>query len=484
MMLVLLTMIIYYVPAAFFKRERVRRSIQQGALLTASMVFYYFAGSIPGCILFATTVIVSWGLGILLGSQRLRQNPRLSRFLLLCAVLLCLSPLLIIKTVSFFALLRERIGASIIVPLGVSFYTLQIVAYLCDCWSGKTKPERNLFRYALFTAYFPQIVQGPIPRHKELAAQFGRYHCFEPEEFVGGFQRILWGCFLKLMIADKAAPVVNLVFGQSEQYGGGYVLIAAVLYSIQLYTDFYSCVSICRGVSELFGIRLRDNFRQPYLAVSIQDFWRRWHISLSTWLRDYVYIPLGGSRKGVFRTYINLMLVFLVSGFWHGNGYHFIFWGLLNGAYQAAGKLFSPVTGKLVEKLRIRKESFSWKLLMRIKTFALATTAWLFFRADNLRIACRMIKNLFSFHTPWLFFGKSAFTYGLDVYEWATLLASLLVLVVMGELRERRLPVRSVFNRQSLPVRWFAYLLVICAIWVFGAYGVGYNAAEYIYGGF
>ena len=387
-MLVLLTLLVYYPASAFWKREELRRGIQRGALLAASLVFYYFAGSIPGCLLFAATVAVSWGLGLLLASPRLRARPRVGRVLFLLSALLCLSPLLIIKTVSFLAPLRERMGASLIVPVGVSFYSLQLVAYLSDCRSGKTAPERSLFRYALFASYFPQIVQGPIPRHRELAVQFSQYHSFEPEEVVSGFQRILWGLFLKLMIADRAAPVVN-----------------------QLYTDFYSCVSICRGVSELFGIRLGENFRQPYLAQSMQDFWRRWHISLSTWLRDYVYIPLGGSRKGQLRTYVNLMLVFLVSGFWHGNGYHFLFWGLLHGVFRAAGRFFSPLTKKAVKALRIRTTSFGWKLLMRTKTFLLAAAAWIFFRADNLRVACRMIRGLFSFHTPWLFIGRSALTW-------------------------------------------------------------------------
>lgn len=482
LILVLLTLAAYYLPALVLKRERSRGAVQRAVLLCASLAFYYLAGTLRGCCLFAATVIVSWALGLLLDAAKGRRG--LSRLLFVCSLLLCLAPLLLIKTTPLFAPLNRLLEGSLIVPLGVSFYTLQIVAYLCDCRSGRTEPERSLFRYALFVSYFPQIVQGPIPRHKALAAEFARYHSFEPEEFVSGFQRVLWGCFLKLMIADKAALAVDRIYGAPAQYGGGYVLIAMVLYCVQLYTDFYSCVSICRGVSELFGVRLQENFRQPFLARSIREYWQRWHISLSTWLRDYVYIPLGGSRKGTLRTCVNLLLVFLVSGLWHGSGYQFLFWGLLHGVYLVLARLSAPLTKKLTEKLRIRTESFGWGLLMRVKSFALVAFAYHFFRADGLRTALRMLRSLFSSFTPWLFFGSAAFSYGLDVYDWVALLASVLVLIAAGVCRERRVPVRAAFNRQHLILRWFVYLLVICVIWVFGTYGFGYNAADYIYGGF
>ena len=476
------------------------------ALLAGSVVFYALAGR--AYLPFLTiTVVTIYGAARLLGRSLEKQKAyvaahkteltkealgaykkgegrRRTAIFLVC-LLINLGLLGALKYTGFLlSAFRAPWEVHWVLPLGISFYTFQSVGYLIDVKRGKYAPEGNLLRYALFASFFPQIVQGPIPRHKALAAEFGKYHSFEPEEFVSGFQRILWGCFLKLMIADKAAPVVDTVFGDPSQYGGGYVLIAAVLYSIQLYTDFYSCVSICRGVAELFGIHLADNFQQPYLAVSVKDFWRRWHMSLSTWLRDYVYIPLGGSRKGPVRTYVNLILVFLVSGLWHGSKFHFLFWGLLHGLYQAAGRLFSPLTKKLTEKLRIRTDTFSWSLLMRIKTFGLVTLAWVFFRAPGLRSALHMLRSLFSEFTPWLFFGSLKFSYGLNMYDWAALLVSLLVLILVGECRERRLPLRAAFNRQGLVLRWAVYLLVICVIWILGSYGEGYNAAEYIYGGF
>lgn len=481
----LLTMLLYYLPAGCLRGERLRAGLQQGVLLLASLAFCLYAGGLPALILFCATVALGYGLGR--GMTALHRRARggfRARLLFAGALLLTLSPLLLVKGCSWFAGLRALLGKSLIVPVGLSFYSLQIAAYLTDCYTGRIEAERSFPRWALFVSFFPQLVQGPIPRWAQLGPQLRVWHKFSPERCVSGFQRILWGCFLKLMIADKAAAAVDPIFAAPAQYTGWYVVLAAVLYSLQLYADFSACVSICRGAAELFGIRLEENFRQPYLATSIQDFWRRWHISLSSWLRDYLYVPLGGSRKGALRRDLNLLLVFLVSGLWHGNGWTFVVWGLLHALFQLAGRHLKPLTDRLCVRLRIDRSRFGWVLLGRVRTFALAAAAWVVFRAASLGDALRLFQNLFADWNPWLLFGAERFSYGLSVHEWFLLLGSIGILIAVSECRERRVPLRRIFDRQWLPIRWLVYLAAICALWVFGSYGSGFNAADFIYGGF
>lgn len=218
---------------------------------------------------------------------------------------------------------------------------------------------------------------------------------------------ILWGFFLKFMIADKSAVIANEVFDIPEKYTGCYVLVAGILYSFELYTDFLACTNISRGAASLFGINLPNNFRQPYLAVSIKDFWRRWHISLSSWLRDYVYIPLGGSKKGQITKYINLVITFTASGIWHGAGYQFIFWGIIHAAYQIAGSLTSNIREKIYDILKLREQSFMRITLQHIGTFFWVMLAWIIFRANSLTIGIKMLKSLFTVHNPWIFLQKT-----------------------------------------------------------------------------
>ena len=199
---------------------------------------------------------------------------------------------------------------SVVIAIGVSFYSLQLISYLVDIYRDDIEPQKNIFKFFLFISFFPQIIQGPIPRYSQLSHQLIEGHLFDEEKFCRGFYLIIWGFFLKWMIADKAKIIVDTVFNQQPAYSGAYVWVAGILYSIQLYADFRGCTTISRGVSLLFGIELVDNFNHPYLASSVKDFWRRWHMSLSIWLRDYIYIPLGGNRKGNIRKYVNILITF------------------------------------------------------------------------------------------------------------------------------------------------------------------------------
>jgi len=240
--------------------------------------------------------------------------------------------------------------ASILVPLGISFYTLQLCGYCIDIYRQKYPAATNFFKYASFSTFFPLMLQGPISRYDQLGEQL--FQKAPKKEFyqnlTSGAQLMLWGFFKKLVLADRAAIAVNLVFQTPEEYSGITVAVAALCYTLQIYADFSGCVDICRGAARIFGIHVIKNFQQPYFATSIQDFWRRWHIALSSWLRDYVYFPLGGNRKGTLRKYVNLFIVFMVSGLWHGVGFNFLVWGALQAVFQIAGALLLPLVKNAV----------------------------------------------------------------------------------------------------------------------------------------
>lgn len=475
---VILLLLLYYVV-----KPRYRYLV----LLAGSAVFYYFlCKSRVICLAFGLMIAGSYLAGRILGEIRGRiKQQGLVRSVFLFMVFVCLMPLLLSKVGNLFLSCIGRESLNLwMLPIGLSFFSLQMVAYLADIYMGKIEPERNFLRYALFLSFFPQIIQGPIPRYEMLSKELFEEHRFSEEKFMGGIQLIIWGFFLKMMIADKAAVVVNTVFDSYYAYAGATLWVAAVLYSIQLYTDFLACVTLSRGVSLLFGIRLEDNFARPYFAASIKDFWRRWHISLSRWLRDYVYIPLGGSRKGKWHKYGNLLITFVISGIWHGSQLQFLAWGVLHAVYQIVGEHTVGLQKKVISALRMEWDRGLGAVIRRVGTFGFVTVAWILFRADSLKAGLVYIRNMFCVFNPWILFDNSLFKLGLSQKEWEILLPSIGILLVVSILQERKTDIRQRFDKQCIPVRWAVYLAAICGIWVFGTYGFGFDATDFIYGGF
>lgn len=368
---------------------------------------------------------------------------------------------------------------SIIVPLGISFYTLQAVSYCWDVYRGTISAEKNFFKLFLYLIFFPTIMQGPISRYAQLGDQLWTPHDFDYDRMKSGLQLMVWGFFKKMVIADRAALLVNSVFAADAKMEGFPVLLGVICYSIQIYTDFSGCVDICRGVSEVLGIDLIQNFQRPYFATSIKDFWRRWHISLSSWLKDYVYIPLGGNKLGAVRKYVNVLLVFAVSGIWHGEGINFFIWGLLHGLYQVLDGLTAKFRTKALDLLSVDAGMFSFKLGQRIMTFVLVSFAWIFFRAPTFADACSVIKRLFVWN-PWTWTDGSYLKYGLDAKDLDVLIVSIAILIGVSCLQERG-KVREMLARQMLWFRWSIYLLGIGATLIFGIYGPGYAASQFIY---
>ncbi|MBR2991490.1 MAG: MBOAT family protein [Solobacterium sp.] len=418
-------------------------------LLAGSMVFYALNVPAAALLVFLVQIALAFGCGKVLEGNRHRAA------LAVCIIVSAL-PLILVKLPH---------GQSWIVPLGLSFYTLQMIAYLVDVYRGKIRAADNPFRFALFMSWFPQIIQGPLPRYELLNEQLQEGHARQEEDVQRGIALIIWGLFLKLMIADKAAPLVNEVFDHYTQYSGVYYWTALILYSAQLYTDFLSCVRLSQGISLLFGIRLGENFRRPYASRSVKEFWQRWHISLGAWLRDYIYIPLGGSRRGRMRKYVSILTVFLISGFWHGSGLNFLCWGLLH----AFCEILEDVLG---EK----------RLSSAFLTYCAVLLGWLIFRAPGLRAGLSMLKGMFLDVHPAVLFDGSLLRLGIDGYDAVVLCFSLLMLYLAGRLYGDD-PLEAILN---LPVWKKDILLIgmIALIMVFGTYGYGFNAAGFIYGGF
>lgn len=370
----------------------------------------------------------------------------------------------------------------ILLPVGISFYTFQALSYTIDVYRRDTPVEKNFLRYALFVSYFPQLVAGPIERSTNLLRQLRETIPFNFERAKNGILLMLWGLFQKVIIADRAALLVDEVFNNYTNYSGFQIVVAALLFAVQIYCDFGGYSNIAIGSAQVIGINLMQNFRQPYFAISVKDFWRRWHISLSTWFRDYLYIPLGGSRKGKMRTYINTLIVFLVSGLWHGASWNYVIWGGLHGSVQVLGDITEKGRNWLTAKLRINKDCFSYRLFQRILTFIIVDFAWIFFRARGTAEAFAIIKQMFSVFNPEVLFVQGGlYTLGLDQPNFILLLICIFVLFIVDIAHEKQIGLRGKLEQQNLAFRWMVYLAAIFVVILFGAYGSGYDAAQFIY---
>ena len=375
---------------------------------------------------------------------------------------------------------------SLLLPVGISFYTFQAIGYIVDVYRGEIEPQKNFAKYALFVSFFPQLVAGPIERSGNLLKQIEdikNKKYFEPKNIEEGFIVALFGYVLKMIIADRAAVYVDTVYDPENfaMYTGIKALLAIVLFSVQIYCDFAGYTYIAIGSAKMLGIELRENFHMPYMAVSVKDFWDRWHISLSTWFRDYLYFPLGGSRKGKIRKYINIFIVFLLSGLWHGAGYHFIVWGCIHGLFRVVGELTEKIRFKLYEKAKIKTDVTSFRIGRRLITFLLVTIAWVFFRANSVNQAGLMIKNAFSVWNPWVLTDGSLMEMGVDALDWNVLIVFLAGLLVVDILREKSIDIKKWIMTQNVLFRWIVYYIIVIAIIIWGVYGQGYNANAFIY---
>lgn len=497
-------------------------------LIFGYLFFYLFSGTLL-IYLLGTTLLVhcigiwlAWlkseektAVSAVAGSEKKavkKSYQKQCRRVLLLGVVILLGVLAYLKYYNFFA--RNMNGAldslnipfvlegkSLLMPIGISFYTLQAIGYMADVYWGKIKAETSLERTALFLAFFPQIMEGPIARYSDVADTLFAEKPLEAKNLQSGYIRIIWGLFKKSVIADRLALAVTAVFEHYTAYSGVMIALSAVAYTVQLYMEFSGCMDIVNGSAELFGIRLPENFRRPFCARNAAEFWRRWHITLGVWFKTYIFYPVsmsgavkkwnqyGRKNLGKYVTMLGtsaaaLLPVWLCNGLWHGPRWSYIFYGLYYFTLILLGIAVQPVRDKVLAACRIDENSRIWRRVQITKTWVIIFTGELFFRANGLRAGVRMFRSMFQdFDIRQLWDGTLP-PWGIKTSDIAIVAAGCLAAAVIGMLQEKGVCIRESLSRRRTPVRWFAYYALLLAVVIFAAYGDGYEPAALIYAGF
>ncbi len=431
-------------------------------LLFASY-FFYFCQKPVYVIFLALSTLITWVTGNLLYQT---DSVHKKNGITAIGILLNLSFLIYFKYAGFLlSLFGSEKQLNLLLPIGISFYTFQSLTYIIDCYRKETMPERNFLKYALFVSFFPNLLSGPIERSKNLIKQFEEVHTFDAVRAKEGLTLMLWGYFLKMVIASRLAILTDLVYDNYTGYTGVPLIIGTLSYTFQIYCDFAGYSGIAIGAAKIMGFQIMRNFRQPYLSLGVADFWRRWHISLSSWFRDYLYIPLGGNRRSRLRKYGNIMVVFLASGIWHGANITFVLWGALNGLYQIIGDLLKPFRKRLYELTGICRQPSLLRFLQTLFTFLLISLTWVFFRAPSIVDASGILYQIFTTTQPINFIDGTVFTLGLGTANFLFVLAALLLLLIADFLCEHKnCDISGLLTRTPLLLRWGIYYLLIIMI--------------------
>jgi len=450
-------------------------------LLLAASYYFYMCWKAEYLLLIICSTLIDYYAGLQMGKMPEKEKRRIYLILSLCANL---GLLFTFKYFNFFnGSLRQAFqylnimyhvpSLKVLLPVGISFYTFQTLSYTIDVYRGDREPERHLGIFALYVSFFPQLVAGPIERSTRLLPQFFEKMEFDYQRVKDGLLLMAWGFFKKVVIADWVAIFVNQVYNNPEFYPGLPSIVATYFFAFQIYCDFSGYSDIAIGAAQVMGYRLMLNFRRPYFSKSISEFWKRWHISLSSWFRDYLYFSLGGNRVKRARMYLNIFIVFLISGLWHGANWTFIVWGGLHGAYLLISRWTMQWRSKLHQILGLVKIPQVHRIIKIAITFHLVLFSWIFFRANSISDAFLIIGNLFSAFDVSTLFSVSGF----GRQHFALSIISIAVLVVV-ELYQRNHNVRLWLSTRPVIIRWAVYYGLIMFILLFGAYD---NANEFIY---
>ncbi len=460
-------------------------------LLLASCYFYMCF--IPQYILvLAITIIIDYFAGIMIEKAE-KKNKK--KYLIISIISTCLV-LFIFKYFDFFnsnfAKIAEMLGLhypvkmiNIILPIGLSFHTFQSLSYVIEVYRGKQKAEHNFGIYSLYVMFYPQLVAGPIERPQNLLHQFRERHFFDYVRVTDGLKLMVWGMFKKVVIADRLAILVNQVYADPSGQPGIILMLATFFFAIQIYCDFSGYSDIAIGAAEVMGFKLMKNFNLPYLATSISDFWKRWHISLSSWFRDYLYIPLGGSRCQFWRWQFNLILTFLISGLWHGANWTYVIWGGLNGFYLIFSLWTRGLRQNLILKMGLNDKGMFLRFSRRITTFSLICFSWIFFRAKDLDQAFFIVRHLFDgipetikkIITSHSLTGLGYFSALPNDRSYYLISFSLVFVLAAVNLFQRNMDLRVVLSRKPLLVRWLVYYTLVGGVLLLGVF----NNTEFIY---
>ena len=516
---------IMFCAAALFLYYIVGRKRQLWALALANLAFYAIAG-IKYLPFILITIVTTYLSGRMIGSiyekadeklalcntpaekKEVRNNAKkkAKRFLLSALIVsvgllaVCKYTLFTVANINKFCSLLgiSQIGTfNMILPIGISFYTFMAISYVLDIYWKRYKAEKNFLLYAVYLSYFPHVVQGPIDRFNEFKEQISGGIKLSYKNITYGAQLAIWGFFKKLVIADRLGLFVNEAIGNFEKYDGIILIAAIAVYSIQIYADFSGCIDIVSGVSEMFGIKLRKNFNHPYFSRTMGEFWRRWHISLQEWFKDYIYYPVSASEftkkikkkfksKGrrrseeLFASCFPVLVVWMITGIWHGAAWKFVAWGLFHAALLIGSQVFEPVFKWLTKTLHIDTENFSWYLWQMLRTFTLCCIGRIFFRADGLRNALSLIKKMVLDTNPTSLLGYDFATFGFVTKDIVLMVLSVFVLLVVDMLQEK-IQIRETLAKQNIIFRWIIIFAGLFAVILFGIYGPGYDAASFIY---
>ena len=465
--------------------------------LLAASYYFYMCWNAKYALLMLASTLITWlsGLGlerVKAGAYAPRQRERLKKWIVALSFVSNLGILFFFKYFNFTVDLLQSVLShlhiqlnmptfDVILPVGISFYTFQALGYTMDVYRGEIPAERDFFSYALFVSFFPQLVAGPIERSGNLLGQLAVPHKFSFDNLREGLLIILWGFFLKLVIADRLALYIDTVYGARYLYPGAYLALAAVLFAIQIYCDFYGYSTIAMGSAKLLGINLMENFKSPFLSTTVAEFWRNWHVSLTSWFKDYLYIPLGGSRKGKFRKQLNRMIVFLVSGLWHGASMSYVVWGGLNGVYQVIGELLMPLRIRLCKFLHIDRQSLGVKLVQIPITFLLFAFSLIFFRARPIPEALAVISSILHVRNPWILFDGSLFIHEYDSAMVLPMTLFMGALLFSDICKKRGVAIRQIILRQDAWCRWLVFALSTAIVLLFGVWGPSFSEANFLY---
>ena len=447
--------------------------------LLAASYYFYMCWKAEYAILLVISTLIDYCAGLKMASAKSASQKK--RYLLVSII----SNLGLLFSFKYFNFFNESLRTLLnswnimynvpafhaLLPVGISFYTFQTMSYSIDVYRGEQQPERHFGMFALYVTFFPQLVAGPIERSTSLLPQFYECHAFDVKRAVHGLQLMLWGFFKKVVIADRLAWYVNAVYNQPEQFHGLPIFFATYAFAFQIFCDFSGYSDIAIGAAEVMGFRLMQNFKRPYFSKSIAEFWQRWHISLSTWFRDYLYIPLGGNRVTPARRDLNVFIVFVVSGLWHGANWTFLAWGALHGGYF----LTAMRTARLRQRLTTRLHLDRWPQLLHgwrvFVTFHLVLLSWVFFRANSLSDAFLLLKNGFDLSavmTQLLAFNPLQ---GIPINRYETVIALFVVSIMeIAHLMQHNGSVRARLSNQPRWLRWGAYYAVIVSILIFGVF--------------
>lgn len=499
-----ITLLLYYIFPA---------KLRWGALLISSTVFFFrISGFVLFCF-FALFCAINWKMAMLVQDLECDGKRQIKKKLFVITIAGDVLVLVLFKDMSFFTDTANKISEwmgsplylealKIISPVGISYFALIIIGYMADVYWGKYRAEKNFLKFALFAGYFPQLTSGPFVRYDDMWEQLFRGKSADHDVIRSGLERIIWGFFKKLVISERLAVLVNTVYGDYLTYNGCFIILAAFMFTLQLYTDFSGAMDIIIGVSACFGIELPENFDLPFCAASIEEFWRRWHITLGAWLREYVFYPLqrselfrrlkkwcknkwgkGYEKKFNLPLFVGMFFTWFLIGFWHGGKWNYI-WG--SGLYYwvliTASTLVTPVFQWLIRVLKVNTECFSWKFYQRGRTLLLFAFGLSFFRAKSLKDGILMWKAAFPITNINIFWDGSLLLFGLDRLEWRIIFFSMLVLNLAGCIK--KITGKDIWywlSEQNMIFRHFVLITLLLVIIIFGYYGPGVDASEFIY---